>query len=192
MPSPFGFLLRNLREQGGWSRREVAEAAGVSEGAVRDYELGKRAPSYEAVVRLSKAIGAKAGYFAHAVDTTGVFRLQQRPKRVPYSRIMFGKYKGRRMDELPGDYLRWIIDEKPGLLRPGQLDEAKRVLEERRLSRTVLTWEEARAAELEEEARQEKEAKLDPLVRAKREEAADRGDAVFDPEFFGNLKPPGS
>ena len=41
----FGLVLRNYRERGRHSRRVLAEAVGLSEGAIRDYELGKRSPS---------------------------------------------------------------------------------------------------------------------------------------------------
>lgn len=51
----FGSLLRNIRREGRWSRRELAEASGVSEGAIRDYEQGKRHdPRLETVCRLAR------------------------------------------------------------------------------------------------------------------------------------------
>jgi transcriptional regulator with XRE-family HTH domain len=205
MSSGFGTVLRSLRERGGHSRRELGEASGLAEGTIRDYELGKRSPSFEAVCRLTVALGAKLTVFAPTADTTGAYRLPERSQRVPYSLILFGRHKGQRLNELPGDYLEWLLQERPRQLQPGQLEEASRVLEERGRGRSEADQREQRrprnkgermqraaAAQAtaddehhRQEVRDRAAAADDPvLARALAERLSRPAPAVPDPEFF--------
>ena len=52
----FGELLSSCRKQGGWSRREIAEAAGISTQFVTYLESGERDPSADTVERLITAM----------------------------------------------------------------------------------------------------------------------------------------
>ena len=52
----FGELLSSYREQGGWSRREIADAAGISTQFVTYLESGERHPSADTVQRLITAM----------------------------------------------------------------------------------------------------------------------------------------
>jgi len=187
--------LRNLRERGGWSRREVAEAAGLSEGAVRDYELGKRSPGFDALCRLAVALGEKVQFFASLADTSGAFKLPSKPKHVSCSVLGFGKWKGRRMNEVPNDYLSFLLREKPRLLKTGQLDEAFRVLQMRVATRELMTAEEAlekqEAMKGFDKARARAACEGDDLLRQAHESKMAKGGADFDPVFFGDLPPPG-
>ncbi len=54
--SSFGKLLATAREQGGWSRREIAEAAGISTQFVTYLESGERHPSPDTIERLITAM----------------------------------------------------------------------------------------------------------------------------------------
>jgi transcriptional regulator with XRE-family HTH domain len=55
-PTSFGEFLATSREQGGWSRREIAEAAGISTQFVAYLESGERHPSPDTVERLIMAM----------------------------------------------------------------------------------------------------------------------------------------
>jgi transcriptional regulator with XRE-family HTH domain len=56
VPASFGELLSSCREQGGWSRREIAEAARISTQFVTYLESGERRPSPDTVERLITAM----------------------------------------------------------------------------------------------------------------------------------------
>jgi transcriptional regulator with XRE-family HTH domain len=124
MARSFGNVMRTYRERGGYSRRELAEASGLAEGTVRDYELGKRSPSFEAVCRLALALGVKVQVFVGVMDLTGAFRLPSRPPR--FSILTFGRYKGQRLNEVPADDLEWLIRDRPRLLQTGQVGTGRR------------------------------------------------------------------
>lgn len=66
-PSSFGELLQMQRERGGWSRREIADAAGVSTQFVTYLETGARNPSEDTVERLIVAMDLPA-------RSAGIFR----------------------------------------------------------------------------------------------------------------------
>jgi transcriptional regulator with XRE-family HTH domain len=73
----YGDFLRRTRNKGGWLRREVAAAAGIPEGAIRDYERGTRLPSFEAALRLAVAFGEGATWAMNHPDLTeGAGKLQ--------------------------------------------------------------------------------------------------------------------
>jgi transcriptional regulator with XRE-family HTH domain len=55
-PTSFGQFLATSRQQGGWSRREIAEAAGISTQFVTYLESGERHPSPDTVERLITAM----------------------------------------------------------------------------------------------------------------------------------------
>ncbi len=189
MATHFGLLVRTHRERDGYSRRELAEAAGLSEGAVRDYELGKRSPTFEAVCRLAVALGVKPNAFAAGADVSGAFRLQPKPSRVPYSIITFGKHKGQRLNELPGDYLRWLLQERPRLLQPGQIEEAERALAERQRNLRAVEPDEARRQKTDDRFAEAKNtrraAELDPILARAMEERRQRPQPmILDPDIF--------
>ncbi len=52
-----GRVVRLIREERGWSRSQLAEAAGVSHGDVTQFEAGAVAPSQPMLVRLTRAMG---------------------------------------------------------------------------------------------------------------------------------------
>lgn len=60
----FAARLRELREEAGLSRKELAERAGMkSEGGIRDLEQGRRSPSWETVLALAAALGVDCTAF---------------------------------------------------------------------------------------------------------------------------------
>ncbi len=52
-----GTRLRRFRKEAGMTQRELAEEIGVSESAVRNYELGIRNPNKANMIALAKALG---------------------------------------------------------------------------------------------------------------------------------------
>src|SRR4051794_9045235 len=59
----FGGRLRELREAKGWTRKQLAELASLSESGVRDLELSNRKPAWETVLALSAALGVDCTAF---------------------------------------------------------------------------------------------------------------------------------
>jgi transcriptional regulator with XRE-family HTH domain len=59
----FGPRLRELREDRGWTQQELAEAAGLSRGAVRDFEQSRSVPSWDSVLKLAEALGVRCDVF---------------------------------------------------------------------------------------------------------------------------------
>src|SRR5262245_41182234 len=60
----FGRRLRELREEAGLGRKDLAERAGMrSEAGVRNLEQGIRSPSWETVLRLAAALGVSCEAF---------------------------------------------------------------------------------------------------------------------------------
>jgi transcriptional regulator with XRE-family HTH domain len=64
----FAEKLRELRDGAGLSEARLAEASGLSFSAVHQYGLGRRRPSFEAVVKLARALGVTCEAFAECVD----------------------------------------------------------------------------------------------------------------------------
>jgi putative transcriptional regulator len=67
----FADKLRELRTAAGLSEAKLAEAAGVSFGAVHNYGLGIRQPTFAAVVKLARALGVTCETFADCEDIAG-------------------------------------------------------------------------------------------------------------------------
>jgi transcriptional regulator with XRE-family HTH domain len=59
----FGGRLRELREERGFGREQMAEMAGIKASAVRDMEQGVYSPNWETVVALCRALGVTADAF---------------------------------------------------------------------------------------------------------------------------------
>lgn len=59
----FGGRLRELREAKGWTRKELASTAGMSESGIRDLELGSRMPAWDTVLKLAAALGVSCEAF---------------------------------------------------------------------------------------------------------------------------------
>jgi transcriptional regulator with XRE-family HTH domain len=59
----FAGRLRELREERGFSRGELAGRAGIKPSAVRDLEQGQYGPNWETVVALCLALGVRCDAF---------------------------------------------------------------------------------------------------------------------------------
>ena len=58
-----GARIRTLRERKGLTQRELADRAGLTEAAMRSYELGYRMPSESQIGLMSKALGVSPEVF---------------------------------------------------------------------------------------------------------------------------------
>ena len=64
-----GKSIREIRLRRGLTQREVSEAiGGISESALRSYELGERSPKQDALERIAKALDVAPACF----DTYGI------------------------------------------------------------------------------------------------------------------------
>lgn len=78
-----GSRIRELRTRHGLLQRELAEMAGVTESAVRNYELGLRTPRPQQLEALARALGVAPDTLAdYGVETSCnapevLFRLEE-------------------------------------------------------------------------------------------------------------------
>lgn len=77
----FAEKLRQMRTDKGLSEAKLAELSGVSFGALHNYGLGIRKPTFASVVRIAKALGATCEAFADCDDVVGESRGE--PRRNP-------------------------------------------------------------------------------------------------------------
>lgn len=66
----FAPRLRELRAKAGLTQAELARRAGVSQPRVAEYEGGRYAPTWEAVVRLALALEVSADAFLREPEET--------------------------------------------------------------------------------------------------------------------------
>lgn len=67
----FAERLRELRDAKGLSEAKLAEASGLPFGTVHVYALGRRKPSFAAVLKLARALGVDCTAFADCDDLAG-------------------------------------------------------------------------------------------------------------------------
>ena len=67
----FAEKLRELRDAAGLSEAKLAGATGIPFGTIHVYALGRRKPSFAAVVKIAKALGVTCEAFAACEDVTG-------------------------------------------------------------------------------------------------------------------------
>jgi transcriptional regulator with XRE-family HTH domain len=75
----FGERLRELREAIGMSEAKLAEASGITFGSIHGYGLDRRKPSFEAVVKIARALGSTCEAFADC-DGLGVDVVVEPPR----------------------------------------------------------------------------------------------------------------
>jgi len=64
----FAEKMRELRDAKGLSEQKLADASGLPAGTIHGYGLGRRKPSFAAVVRIAKALGVDCTAFAECED----------------------------------------------------------------------------------------------------------------------------
>lgn len=67
----FAEKLRELRAAAGLSEAKLAAASGVPFGTVHVYTLGRRRPSFAAVLKIARALGVTCEAFAECSDLAG-------------------------------------------------------------------------------------------------------------------------
>lgn len=63
-----GKALRFLREDQGWSQKDLAQAAGITGAMLSNYETGEKKPSLDSLGKLLDALGLYLGTFDDALD----------------------------------------------------------------------------------------------------------------------------
>lgn len=63
----FAERLRTLREEAGMTQAQLAEAADLPIGSIRNYEQGHREPLWSAVFKLADAMGVSCEVFRECV-----------------------------------------------------------------------------------------------------------------------------
>jgi transcriptional regulator with XRE-family HTH domain len=96
-----GQVLRLLREERGWSQREMARAAGLSTSQLSSYETGVKQPSIESLGKLLDALGLRLGKLDAALDLVngrpwggGSGRQAPGPPRGEDLRVELGRFLG--------------------------------------------------------------------------------------------------
>lgn len=58
-----GERLKNLRIESGKSQKEVATLTGITQGAITNYECGRRVPDKETILKFCDLFGVQEAYF---------------------------------------------------------------------------------------------------------------------------------
>jgi len=77
----FAERLRELRDALGLSEAKLAKASGVSFASIHEYGMGRRKPSFAAVVKIARALGVTCEAFADCKDIADEAPPPQPPKR---------------------------------------------------------------------------------------------------------------
>jgi transcriptional regulator with XRE-family HTH domain len=75
-----GISLYTIRQERGWSRRELARKAKLDEGTLRGIESGSHAPSRPTIERLARALKMRVDDLGRALEAPGFEREPQAPR----------------------------------------------------------------------------------------------------------------
>jgi len=75
----FAQKMRELRDGLGLSEAKLAELSGVPFGTIHEYGLGRRMPSFAAVVQIAKALGVECTAFADCEDIRSGSESEKKP-----------------------------------------------------------------------------------------------------------------
>jgi len=73
----FGRRLKEVRESSGLTQAQLAEFAGVSEQAVKNWESGRKFPAFERIPRLARLLGVAPGRFFPEEDGATADRVEE-------------------------------------------------------------------------------------------------------------------
>ena len=82
----FAEKLRQLRDAAGLSEAKLSAATRIPFGTIHVYALGRRRPSFAAVVKIAKALGVDCTAFAECEDVAGEEEEKPAAKKKPARR----------------------------------------------------------------------------------------------------------
>jgi transcriptional regulator with XRE-family HTH domain len=68
-PRWFAGRLKELREASGWTQQQLADAAGLKLGGIRDLEQQRTGPTWETVLALCEALGVSCESFTEEPES---------------------------------------------------------------------------------------------------------------------------
>jgi transcriptional regulator with XRE-family HTH domain len=71
--SDFHNILRRVRQQSGMTQTELAARAGLPPSAIAHLEHGRRKPSFDTLLKISRALSVTADYLMEGTGTKTVF-----------------------------------------------------------------------------------------------------------------------
>jgi transcriptional regulator with XRE-family HTH domain len=80
-PMRFSERLRELRDAADLSEAKLAEASGLTFASIHSYGLGRRTPSFPAVVKIARALGTTCEAFADCEDVASDEELEAKAKK---------------------------------------------------------------------------------------------------------------
>ena len=106
-----GSILRSLREENGYTQKQIAAYLGITPGAVSNYEKDKREPSYSTLKALSKLYCVPVDYLlGRTEEKFDITRFDEEcAYGVSYSRILNSLLSGERTEERLRHIARQII-----------------------------------------------------------------------------------
>ena len=81
-------LIREYRQRLGLTMKELGDKVGVSEGAISLYELGKRKPNYEMMLKLSEALETDVNHLLGKDLMDGLRRYSEDEETAYINRLM--------------------------------------------------------------------------------------------------------
>ena len=83
--SGFAERLKTLRASAGLSQPQLAERSGVPVSALRQFEQGRREPTYATLLKLARGLGMSLGALDVAPEPTAPQPAPRRSRRKPAS-----------------------------------------------------------------------------------------------------------
>ena len=88
------FRLRYFRNLRGLTMKELGNIVGCTEGAISNYELGKREPSYEMLLKLSEALGTDVSHLLGTAPDDDVLEYLEDLRSRPELRMLLDVSRG--------------------------------------------------------------------------------------------------
>lgn len=122
-----GERIRELRGRRGMTQKELAEASGIGESALRSYELGMRFPRLETLAQLASALSVCPEAFEGCCIETdsefvhALFNLEERFGLCPFSRDVPALIVGEGHSAMIEALREWVVHR--AMLERGEMTE---------------------------------------------------------------------